>query len=241
MTRRFRRGRGTMGNSPPTRAASHPRRVWRAAANRTAQHVILLCWIVDQLRGLRLPQHPLQRDLRQPALGFGIAAADVAVHAGKPDLLDIPGPPSGASGRQRCVRKNARRSSMAIACRPIAMSADCRRVGQVSADFRSSRPSSPCPRRRRSAACSRGCRRCSLKSPREREIVVQILASRPPFSRSCDRHHHPDGVGHQGLVAGPDQAVHVQQGRHGAHRVGAAAEAEQKTRSPGSKCCIRKT
>ncbi len=39
--------------------------------------------------GLRLSQHPFERNLGQRAVAFGVAAADVAVRAREPDLLQV--------------------------------------------------------------------------------------------------------------------------------------------------------
>src|SRR2546426_3358559 len=43
--------------------------------------------IETELAGLI--EHPLQRDLREPALAFGVAPTHVGVYAGKPDLFDV--------------------------------------------------------------------------------------------------------------------------------------------------------
>ena len=46
--------------------------------------------VVDhQPSSLCFVEHPLQRDLGQPALGFGIAASDVSVRSRKPKLLQV--------------------------------------------------------------------------------------------------------------------------------------------------------
>jgi len=93
-------------------------RVWRHVAAAGLARMRFICAGIDhKAGGDRLLEHPLQCDLGQTALGLRIAAADVAVLANKPDLLEVLGPPAGGGlfGIHRLVRKNARRSSIETA------------------------------------------------------------------------------------------------------------------------------
>jgi hypothetical protein len=62
-----------------------------------AEHQIGPRGLDDEAGGDGFAQHPLPRDLGKPALRFRIAAANIAMHPRKPDLLDV----LRAAGRAR--------------------------------------------------------------------------------------------------------------------------------------------
>src|SRR5204862_6820760 len=50
---------------------------------------VALRFVYREARHRCLVQHPFERDLCETALGFGITAADIAMYAGEPHLLQI--------------------------------------------------------------------------------------------------------------------------------------------------------
>jgi len=61
----------------------------RARTRATKDEVVSHCGINPQTTSNGLAYHPIERNLRKPALRLRISSADIRMHTREPDLLNI--------------------------------------------------------------------------------------------------------------------------------------------------------